>query len=344
MKKSYKAAFIYSALLSAILTGCGNGSTKDYPDNKIMIKSIAAGRLHSFAFDDEGKIYAAGRNIGALGLEAVGKVNRFTEVTDLRDKNITAIAAGDDNSFAFGGGRIYGAGYNDNGQLGLGDKEVHSRFTEVTDLRDKNITAIVSKEYSLALSANGEVYIAGLNDNGWFGMGDDANHTVFTEVTDLRDKNIAAIATGYRFSLALCANGAVYAAGKNNNGQLGLGDNIDRAVFTEVTDLRDKNITAIFTGDKHALAFSNNGKIYAAGNNINGQLGFSDKQNRNIFTEITDLEDKNITAAAINYYHSFIVSENGAVYAVGDNRYGQLGLSDAHHYVFTEVPFGLNGD
>ncbi|MDR2638761.1 MAG: hypothetical protein LBC09_02865, partial [Helicobacteraceae bacterium] len=166
--------------------------------------------------------------------------NVFVEIDSLNGKNIIAIAAGDRHSFAIAkDGRIYAAGDNEYGQLGLGDsgnKTNRKIFTEVKGLNAKNIIAIDAGSYhSLALAKDGKVYAAG--HNYFAGLGEVTVRGVFTEITNLSDKNIAAIAAGGYHSLALSKDGRIYAAGYNKYGQLGLGgsgEEADRHTFTLV--------------------------------------------------------------------------------------------------------------
>ncbi|MDR1614634.1 MAG: hypothetical protein LBS26_03590 [Campylobacteraceae bacterium] len=254
-----------------------------------------------------------------------------------------AIIAGYYHSFALSNdGKVYAAGYNEYGQLGLGDsgsETDRSNFTEVTFLSDKNITAIITGgAHSFVLSNDGKVYATGFNLIGQFGLGDNTDRNSFTEVTSI--SGISAIAAGDLYSFALSNDGKVYATGDNHLGQLGLGDWTDRSNFTEVTFLSDKNITAIITGNAHSFALSNDSKVYATGFNEYGQLGLGGNANRDNFTEVTFLSDKNITAIVAGYYHSFALSNDGKVYATGYNDYGQLGLGDwIDRSNFTEVTF-----
>ncbi|MDR0746973.1 MAG: hypothetical protein LBE89_03655, partial [Helicobacteraceae bacterium] len=52
----------------------------------------------------------------------------------------------------------------------------------------------------------------------------------------------------------------------------------------------------IIAGGFHSLALSNNDKVYATGRNDHGQLGLGDTTYRNAFTDVSSLNDKNITA------------------------------------------------
>jgi alpha-tubulin suppressor-like RCC1 family protein len=146
------------------------------------------------------------------------------------------------------------------------------------------------------------------------------------------------IVAGVNHSFALSNNGKVYAAGYNEYGQLGLGDTTDRNTFTKVTSLSGKNITAIFAGDYHSLALSSDGKVYATGQNAYGQLGLGDTTDCNTFTDVTSLSGKTIIAISVGGFHSLALSNDGKIYATGNNYYGQLGLGDnADRKTFTKV-------
>jgi alpha-tubulin suppressor-like RCC1 family protein len=319
--------------MSLLLAGCGNdNNSNDKAADEIVLKTIvAAVNDHSLVLSNDGRIYAAGNNdYGQLGLGDNNNRTVFTEVTDLKDKNIIAIVVGYSHSFALSNdSRVYAAGNNNYGQLGLGNNNKYAVFTEVSDLKDKNITAVATgRLHSLVLSNDGRVYATGNNDYGQLGLGNNYGRIAFTEVTDLKDKNITAVAAGYSHSFAISNDGKIYATGNNDVGQLGLGDNNKRVAFTEVSDLKDKNITAVAAGRSHSFAILNDGKIYAAGNNDVGQLGLGDNNKRNAFTEVSYLKDKNITAVVAGSDHSFAISNDSRVYAAGNNNFGQLGLGD----------------
>ncbi|MDR3178036.1 MAG: hypothetical protein LBT96_03530, partial [Campylobacteraceae bacterium] len=61
----------------------------------------------------------------------------------------------------------------------------------------------------------------------------------------------------------------------------------NRYSFTEVSDLADKNITAVTAGEFHSFISSNESKFYSAGASSYGQLGVGDRNSRSVFTEIS---------------------------------------------------------
>ncbi|MDR2152814.1 MAG: hypothetical protein LBO72_08335 [Helicobacteraceae bacterium] len=330
-KKSRKlTALLVAAFIGAIgyLIGYGN-----FFDDEGKPPIVAAGKYHSFIIDGDGVVYATGNNeFGQLGTGDKDNRDVFTEVESL--SAIVAVAAGDAHSLALdSGGHVYAAGRNGYGQLGLGDETNRETFALVDSLRDKNITAIAAgDDDSFAIDSDGNVYAAGYNGYGQLGTGDKDNRYAFALVSSLSDKNVTAIASGYAHVVALNKVGAIYAAGRNGFGQLGLGDKADRRSFTLVDSLEGKKIVAIASGDAHSLALDSDGKVYATGSNNKSQLGLGDIDDRKTFALVSSLNDANITEIAAGAFHSFALDTGGKIYAAGANDFGQLGFGDSGYY------------
>jgi alpha-tubulin suppressor-like RCC1 family protein len=300
------------------------------------IAAIATGGLHSLALDRAGRLYATGVNThGQLGFIYAESRKRFAKVPFLG--GVTAIAAGGSHSFAIASGKVYAAGWN-YGQLGVGEKGDPWKFTEIKSLSAKEIVAIAAGAFhTLALGANGKVYATGANRDGRLGFDDNANRETFELVASL--EGITVIAAGNFHSLALSSEGKLYASGYNKFGQLGVGDNDDRWKFAEVKPLEGAKIVAIAAGFDHSLALDENGKVYATGDNGFGELGLGDTRKRNVWTLVGSLSDKKIVAIAAGAVHSLAFDASGKLYAAGNNSEGQLGLSGAdERNVFTPVP------
>jgi alpha-tubulin suppressor-like RCC1 family protein len=309
------------------------------------ITAVFANAFQTFALTADGKIYATGfGSSGELGLGYDFKNGIFALAPSLEGVTIKTIAPGHDHALALDSdGKLYATGDNYFGQLGFGDKKNRYVFTPLeikgTDAKIPCIRTISAGGYhSVALSDNGKVYVTGWNKYGQLGLGDKTNRNTFKPVTSLKDKNITAVATGEYHSFALTNDGKVYAAGGNSNGQLGLGDTTDRGVFELVTALEDKNVVAIVTGYFHSFALTDDGKVYAAGDNQYGRLGLGDTDWRLGFTLVTSLEGKNIKALSADGFHSFAIDSDGKVYAAGNNSFGQLGLGNwTETHVFKPV-------
>src|SRR5437868_14959064 len=152
-----------------------------------------------------------------------------------------------------------------------------------------NKNNIAASHHTLLLTSNHQVYVFGANStDGRLGLGDNArdeNTPIFLD--DL--PNGIQVACGSAHSLILIANGQVYGFGANQNGNLGLGNNVTVVMPTAITNLR--NIGQITCGYSHSLALTNTGKVYAFGSNFVGELGLGDNINKNTPTLIDNLDN-----------------------------------------------------
>ena len=81
--------------------------------------------------------------------------------------------------------------------------------------------------------------------------------------------------------------------------------------------------TGIAGGEKHSIALTASGKVYAWGYNVDGQLGISGTTQQNTPVNVSSLN--NIIGIASKFNHSLALTNDGKVYAWGRNNFGQLG-------------------
>jgi len=138
--------------------------------------------------------------------------------------------------------------------------------------------------------------------------------------------------TAGRYFSFVVEEGFAAATGRNQYGQLGLGDTVDRDVLTPV-DIEDKSfpendtVLAIATGAFHSLFLLDNGDAFAAGRNHYGQLGLGTAAGADPKTapaQVTALTG--VKQVAAGYAHSLFLMEDGTVMASGLNSAGQLGI------------------
>ncbi|MDR2639739.1 MAG: hypothetical protein LBC09_07890, partial [Helicobacteraceae bacterium] len=206
-----------------------------------QIVAIAAGYAYSLALDEDGKVYAAGHNdYSQLGLGDRTNRDQFVEVSSLERKKIAAISAGDAYSLALAkDGKLYAAGNNSTGFLGLDYKTNPDKFAAVPLFSYKNIIAVAAGDsYSLAIVKDGKLYATTYNGAGHLKISesedDVSERDRFVAVSSLERKTIIAVAAAYNHSLAVAGDGKIYAIGFNDYGQLGLGDTADRDEFAAV--------------------------------------------------------------------------------------------------------------
>ena len=182
--------------------------------------------------------------------------------------------------------------------------------------------------HALALKADGTVWAWGYNANGQAGDGKGAAfdaHSSITivpvEVSGLGD--LVAIAGGGAHSLAVKADGTVWAWGFNQYGQLGNGSNADSYAPVQVPGL--VNVIAAAGGEHHTLALKSDGTVWAWGRNLHGELGNGTNTDSNVPVWVSGLSGVIAIAPASGANHSLALKADGTVWAWGYNASGQLG-------------------
>lgn len=293
------------------------------------VRAVAAGADHSLALTSDGRVFAWGYNSQAsLGVDPEETPDGYRAtpeaVPGLAD--VTAIGAGGWHSLAVRAGHVFAWGYNNSGQVGTGGMSNVYTPTEVPGL-PADVTAVAGgANHSLALTSNGRVYTWGSNSNGQLGTGAGAiGHFAPTEVTGLpAGTRVTAITAGSYYSLAVMADGRVFAWGSNLNGQLGIGETGgSRSTPVEVTGL-PHDAVAVAAGVGHSLAVMADGRVFAWGLNSYGQLGIGSHDNTDTPVQVTGIPP-DVTAVASGYGHSLALTADGRVFAWGQNFAGQLG-------------------
>jgi alpha-tubulin suppressor-like RCC1 family protein len=258
-------------------------------------------------------------------------------------------------------GTCYAKGGNNYGQLGLNNTTSYSTFQQVRFITDIKQVA-VGEYHSLFLKTNGTVYACGGNKDTWnhgaLGL-NDSTTLQFNSLQQVKGVNGIGVLTdiGYISALSKSSlfmqNGLNYSyifqklnilnaitqtlhvAGRNGWGQLGLGDSINRNIFTPISSIT--GVIQISSSVIHTLFLKNDGTVYACGNNGNGQLGVSDGQHKNIPTLIANLSSIIQVSAGMDF--SLFLKNNGSVFACGSGGYGRLGFGDtAPRYNPQQIP------
>ena len=291
---------------------------------------------HSLILKNDGTLWSTGYNgYGQLGLGNNTDRTTFTEIT-INTDDIKSVYCGYYYTLILeNDGTLWGCGGNGNGELGLGDTNNRTTFTQITTNAD-NIKEIYCGGYhTLILKNDGTLWGCGYNGYGNLGSGDTTNKNTFTQITT-NANDIKEIYCGYNHTFILKNDGTLWSCGWNNYGQLGLGDTTNRTTFTQVTT-NAYNIKEIYCGQNHTIMLKNDGTLWECGRNNVGQLGLGDSNNRTTFTQITT-NTNDIKSIYCGWNHTFILKNDGTLWGTGYNAYGQLGLGDgSHRYTFTQV-------
>ncbi len=133
-----------------------------------------------------------------------------------------------------------------------------------------------SSTHVCALRRGGTLVCWGSGDRGQLGDGLFGSQYFAARpkpVAGLEDASCVAV--GPSFTCACHASGKVSCWGRNEWGQLGLGDKKGRTKPALVAGL--ENITSLALGDNHSCALSTDGGVYCWGKNLHGQVGDGQK-------------------------------------------------------------------
>ena len=239
---------------------------------------------------------------------------------------------------------MFACGFNSSGQLGMGDNSSRSSFTAVPALPGGKVAkqVIPGSSHTMILAEDGTVFACGRNSYGQLGLGDTAIRFNFTAVPALPDGKVAEqVVSGGDHTMILAEDGTVFACGWNHYGQLGQGDTTSRSSFRPVPALPDGVvIKQLIAGSGHTIILAEDGTVFACGWNPSGQLGLGDTTSRNTFTAVPPLPGgKTPKQIWTGDMHTMVLATDGALFACGENGYGQLGLGDiTNRHSFTAVP------
>ncbi|MFJ9113622.1 RCC1 domain-containing protein [Streptomyces sp. NPDC102283] len=224
-------------------------------------------------------------------------------------------------------GAVLSWGAGDTGQLGDGTTEDRHAPGPVTSLLRADVDQLVAggvssgSAFVLARTCS-TVKAWGDNVTGQLGNGGTEDQLVPGSVPGLA--NIKDIAAGGSHALALDSSGQVYSWGDNAYGQLGNNRTGDMRTAPDRVQGMPK-VKQIAAGFDFSLALLENGKVYAWGRGVHGQIGIGSRATSSVPRQVTGLE--NIVAISAGGHHALALTADGTVKSWGYNLYGQLGNS-----------------
>ena len=241
-------------------------------------RDVEVGGDSTCAIKTDGALYCWGSNqYGQLGIGNEDDKSIPTQVGT--DSNWSSVALGYSHTCAVKtDSKLYCWGRGLTGRLGNGD----------TDNSNKNTPTLVADNYSIValgyahtcgIRTDGKLYCWGKSSYGRLGTSTTEDLNVPTDVAG-DNQNWNSISIGYYHSCATKTGGKLYCWGKNDKGQLGLNNNDDKTVPTEVSG---DNWSSVMAGANHNCAFkveNSKNKLYCWGRNSKGQLGVGDMDNR----------------------------------------------------------------
>ena len=224
------------------------------------------------------------------------------------------------------GTELYSWGYNDDGQLGVGNTTNSGAPEKVLLPSGVSATAAASgSDFSLAVGSDGKLYSWGDNIDGQLGTGNTNNSSTPVVVSLPGGVTPTAVAAGFDHSVALGSNGQVYDWGFNGFGQLGNNTTTTSSSPVEAQLPSGVTATAVGAGQYMTEALGSNGKVYTWGDGSMGELGDGSTGNKKVPTPVSTLVSA--TAITAGGYHSLVI-DGGVLFSFGYNDLGQLGIGN----------------
>lgn len=218
-------------------------------------------------------------------------------------------------------GSLYVWGYNENGELLLGDTK--NRISPVkVDFPEpiKYIEPVTSR--AIIITNNGSLWTA----------------SDFT--SPLKKMNIKGKVKKIKFDtkiinyevcetyFALTEDGSLYSWGNNIGGQLGLGNDKGRYSDKPLKINIPEPVKEIIIDEGSYYVITKNGSLYSWGGNQSGML-MNDMDEPIIYTpKKVNISGKVKKLKNVNYNYTYIITEDGSLYSWSDNEYGQLGIGN----------------
>ena len=272
------------ALAVTVQTGTGSGAA-----NLAGIAEVCGGVYSSYALKLSGTI----GTIWSWGSNSSGKLGdgtTTTRTTAVQVKtgsnsyvtNAVALSAGYNFALALtSSNKVLVWGGNDNGELGDGGSASRYYAYEIPNF--EGVVAVAAGySHSLALKSNGLLWAWGSNSSGQVGDGSPTTRRSPVQVMMSGTQpmeNVVEVAAGYLHSLALKADGTVWAWGYDSYGLLGDGSHgYGYSTYYPVQVKTGSNsfltnVVAISAGYQLSVALTADGTIYTWGAGNYGQLG-----------------------------------------------------------------------
>ena len=251
--------------------------------------------------------------------------------------------------------RLFGWGINTEGQLALG----LGNFTYQPIPREmipppgrSNWAGLAITEgvhSNFALSSNGELY--GWGQGHLVGTGSSASMLYPTPqpvpVPACSDRWVS-VYPRTTFSLGFTDTGRLFAWGRNDHGQIGIGSNAWTYNAPQLVPVPSgsERWTQVFPGANQTFALTNDNRLFGWGRNASGELGIGNISPQNSPHLIPLLPETTNWAGVtlhVGLWHAHAITPDHRLFAWGANNFGQLAQGDFLSYTTAQEVNPLPG-
>ncbi|CAG0894072.1 unnamed protein product [Darwinula stevensoni] len=159
---------------------------------------------------------------------------------------------------------------------------------------------------------------------------------VFHRVKDLEGIRVQKVVSHCTaaHNILITDQGQALAWGRNDKGQLGVGDTVKKDHPQPILDLKNFTVIDAACGKSHTLVLTESGDVFGFGENKLGQLGLGNENPVVQTPTKIQFDDGPVKKVACGGQFSLMVNSKGALYSFGCPEYGQLGNNtDGKYFV-----------
>jgi alpha-tubulin suppressor-like RCC1 family protein len=263
-----------------------------FDDEAVLM--VACGGLHTVAVTEAGGVFTFGDGDD----HQLGHETRECQRTPLRvpaagfhNERVVMVAAGSRHTVALSeAGHVFTWGFGMSGCLGHGDrrsKRVPLKIEPALFGGERVVFVAAGHNHTAAVTEGGRLYTWGAGSAGRLGHGDPENRwaptLVWTEAFGGDEAGqVVMAACGSMHTLVVTQDGALWACGDWEFGQLGLNDTGNNYVFRQVgvAAFGGARVVTAAAGYGHSVAVTEDGALWTWGDSRSGQLGHGDVETR----------------------------------------------------------------
>jgi len=312
------------------------------------VVAITAGSEHTCAVTSSGAVYCWGQNRnGQLGIGTKKSQSSPVQVDGVGGTGsllgVVEVDAGGNHTCArFTGGTAACWGDNGRGQVGDGSKtDRKSPVLVLSADGTGNLTGVATLGlgdlHSCAALGSGAAYCWGEGSRNRLGNGSTGDQTLPVQVLGTGGsgvlENVVSIAGGGQHTCAVVGDGSAYCWGRNNSGELGIGQTGDQQYPSRVLGRGGtgylSGLGAVTLGSQYSCALHTDGTVSCWGRNQYGQLGDGTLTQRTSPVQVAGpggtgfLTD--VSALDAGGWHAMGIGADSEAWVWGRNTLGQLG-------------------
>jgi alpha-tubulin suppressor-like RCC1 family protein len=234
-------------------------------------------------------------------------------------------------------GTLFGSGLSTNTTNIFGISYSRDNYTAPIAMIDDVVSAGGGSAYSLVQRNDGTIwgqYNNYYNRNYPIGSGPFSDYE-YVQLTGEAFTDITEIYTSNHCSFLVKDHTRLFAAGYNGNGQLGTGSTTSPQISYIEVDVNgdgepgsaDAKIIDIKMSSSHTVILKDDGTIWTCGSNSYGQLGYSGGSTMS-FQQVDPSDIGSIISIGTTTDSTLVINDEGNVWVVGKNYYGELGTGN----------------